>query len=136
MIPFTNNSSLKFRSSPTFAACKSHVTKQLCLVNALNLFDGLDFNDHPVLNAQIKAITGINRDSLVFEGQDDLRIHGKPSLLKFINEALFVSAFEQAWSEFRVNFNSRPDDFARDLIDFYASVSSVFSVVNDVEVIA
>ena len=64
---------IEVQDQSDLAAGKSHVTKQLRLVNTLDFFDSFHFDDHLPFDVQVNSITGIDRDSFVGEGKRDLK---------------------------------------------------------------
>jgi len=92
------------------ATGKAEVREQLCRMDSLEPFHGLDFDDHEASDDEVKPIPAI--ESLIFidDRQRLLTFETEPPRGEFERQTGRVRMFEQARSKLVVNFQCSPDD--------------------------
>ena len=70
-------------------------------MDGLEFFDALDFDDNFLLDQQIEAVGGWDRDSLVSQGDLHLGLDLERSAGQFEGETVLVGALEETWAQWR-----------------------------------
>ena len=99
------------------AAAQADVGKQLRLVDGINGFDALDFDDDEVFDDQIDAIAQIDALSVIDYGESYLPRNGETLFAKFVGQAGFVGALEEAGAQLRMNLHRGCDHCAGQAVD-------------------
>ena len=100
------------------------------------LFHGFEFHNDAIFDEEIDSIASVQSDASIFNRQPNLVLKMQTSKGELVLQARLIRAFEQSWSERRVNPDRRVDDAAGNVFvdhDGLSSVPSVSSVVERLE---
>src|SRR5438270_3401607 len=84
--------------------------KELSLIDRMNSLLRLDLNHDLSVDDQVRTEPTIQFDGIIDQRYSPLPLHVKRSLVKFVEQASFVSGLEQSRSESSVNCYCRSDD--------------------------
>jgi len=89
----------------------------LRLVNGIDRFDTLDFDDHEVFYNQIDAIAEFDPLTVIDDRQSHLLCDSKVLFAEFVCEAGFIRALEQSGAKMRVNLHRGRNHSARNSVN-------------------
>jgi hypothetical protein len=75
-------------------------------------FDGLQLQDHFILDDHIYFVSAIELQSLIRDRKIDLAFEGQPAKVQFMAQALFISGFQQSRPELAVHLDRSSNDLA------------------------
>ena len=78
--------------------------------------DGLDFDNHRILDNQVKPITTVDPMFLIDHGQLHLASEANVPEPQFHTKAFFIGRFQQARAQCPMNLNGSTDDLLRQRI--------------------
>jgi hypothetical protein len=111
------------------------VRQDLRRMKGKQLFYSLEFDDDTVLDQKVDSVARFKRHSAVHNRQANLSIELETLIRHLGVEACMVRAFEEPWTQRRMNAHSGGDDSLGHVIvkhQVITSVSSVSSVVASV----
>jgi hypothetical protein len=78
--------------------------------------DRLHLDDHLAADQQIEAISALQLDAAVHNGQRDLTIHLQAGLIELVLKTSLIRGLEQSRSECRMHVHGGSNDPVRDLV--------------------
>ena len=106
-----------------------HISQQLCLVDTFDLVHALQFDDESIFHEYIKSIATAQSDPFVLDWLRVLELKCNTVQLELMCQALFVGRFEQAQSQFPMDFDGTTDHATRKIVELHIFVLFVFFVV-------
>ena len=97
-------------------SAQTQVGQQLLLVDRSDCLDGLQFNDHQVLDNQIGFERLFNVNCFIVDRNGMLIHHLKTTLPQFIKENSLINRLKQSRPESRVDLERSINDLPRNLV--------------------
>lgn len=94
---------IEINEQPDSNAAQSHVRQDLCLVNRMDCFHALDFDDNHVLNDQVDAVAKLNLFSIEHDRQSNLTRYRESAFSEFMSETRLIDTFQQPRSQHGVD---------------------------------
>jgi hypothetical protein len=98
-------------------AAQSQVRQKLRLMNWMDCFDALHFDDNQILDDQVDPVAQFDFFSVENHRQPDLAGDCKSAFPKFMSKTSLVGALQQSGTKYGVNVHSRRHDCARNLVN-------------------
>jgi hypothetical protein len=89
---------------------ETKVRKQLCVVNAFEPFDGLQFQDDRILDKEIDAISSVEEQTFIGDWNRLLVLESQPTAGQLVPHASRVRRFQQAGTHLSMDLNRSTND--------------------------
>jgi hypothetical protein len=109
---------------------KPQIRQQLFCVNGRGPLDRLDLHGHLPSHQQIGPESILEHKTFVFKRHRPLPLDNEPLAREVARQNDFVDRLEKAWAEFRVEFESRIDNRAGDIVERRLPALRVLRVPN------
>jgi hypothetical protein len=114
---------------------ESEIGHHLCVVERVQFFHGLQFDDDAVFDEEIDPVSRIDPDVAVADWKSYLMFESQSIHTKLVSEAGVIRAFEAAGSNDSVNLEPGSDDaFRKRVVCHHESPLSVLCVLSGGEV--
>jgi hypothetical protein len=98
-------------------AAQPHVRQKLRLVDWMNRFNALHFDDYELFDDEVDPVPKLDSFSVENYRQPDLAGNYEPALSKFMSKTSLIGAFQQTRAEHGVNVHGGRHDSSRNLVD-------------------
>jgi hypothetical protein len=110
-----------------------HIGQDLSFMDARQRIDGLDFDDYEILDDQVDAISRVELDAVIDDGQRHLPSARQATRMKLMGQTMFIGRFQQPRTKRPMNLqpgvNNGPGEAVQISTNFL--VILVFLAVHD-----
>jgi len=99
-----------------FHVSQPQISEKLLVMNGCDVFDGLEFEQHFVVDDQIAAKAFVKFEVVVNNRDADLRRNLEPTLSQLVSQHFFVNRLKQTRAKSSMNLKAGIDDRLRNFI--------------------
>lgn len=110
---------IEVQEQPYPAVGQLEVRKKLRLMDREDPLDGLDLNDHHILDLKIDPIAAVEQDPLLDQRHRLLSHEGQPAKPEFVGQARLVAGLQLPWPDLAVNLNGCSQDRSGHVVDIH-----------------